>query len=122
MEQNHRSVESKWFSRFRDKNDNVNACKEPTNLDKDNFNALLHDPPHLFRELANTRDCDQSPIIRQLHSIDKVQVLVKWVLYELGNVHKNQCVNICASLLPYKHSTFLVTRYLWLKKKNVSQF
>ena len=97
------STARKWFSRFKmghfDMNDFPRSGR-PSDFDEDRLNASIRDDPRQStRELGNMMNCDQSTIVRHLHSMGKVQKLGVWVPYVLSENNKNQRVTICASLL-----------------------
>ena len=72
----------------------------PSGYDEYRLNTLIHNDPHeCTRELENVMKCDQSTIVRHLHSMGKIQKLGVLVPHVLSQNHKAQRVAICASLL-----------------------
>ena len=65
-------------------------------FEEDRLNTLIHnDPRQCTRELADVMNCGHSTIVRQLHSMVKVQKSCVWVPHALSQNHKNQRVVIC---------------------------
>ncbi|XP_021571064.1 uncharacterized protein LOC110596169 isoform X2 [Carlito syrichta] len=69
------STARKWFCRFKeghfDLSDSPRSGR-PSGFDEDRLNAVLReDPCQSTRELANVMNCDQSTIVRHLHSLGK---------------------------------------------------
>ena len=65
----------KWFSHFKvDRFDISDTPLSGRPLDEDRINTLIHnDPRQCTRELANVMNCDNSTIVRHLHSMGKIK-------------------------------------------------
>ena len=97
------STAGKWFARL--KEDSFDISYTPrlgrrSGSHEARLNTLIHDDPRqCTRELRNVMNCDHSTIVRQLHSMGKVQKSNVWEPHALSQKHKNQRVARCASLL-----------------------
>ena len=91
------------FSRFKEDRFDISdtpRSERPSGFGEDRLNTLIHnDPRQCTRELANVMNCDHFTIMRHLHSMDKVKKSGVCVSHALSQNHKNQWMDICASVI-----------------------
>lgn len=104
----HQTVRN-WFKRFKCGNYDIedkSRSGRPSELDDEALQQLVESNPRLTsREMAVTLGCDQSTIVRHLHTLGKVPKLGCWVPHVLTERDRTQRSEVCTFLLSYHRTS-----------------
>ncbi|PRD31185.1 UNVERIFIED_CONTAM: Histone-lysine N-methyltransferase SETMAR [Trichonephila clavipes] len=110
-----------WFQKFR--SGDLSLCDKartgrPQALDDEALMAAIEeDSSQTYGELAKQLNTSNEMVRLQLYHLGKTYRLSKWVPYTLFEVHKQQRLAACLSLLSRHHSTSIFNQVLISDRK-----